>query len=71
MSTYGISHQRYYLDVALLAVAVILFRQLEEQGSVVATDLFGRMAVAGGGRQLTGRGRGEGRWGLGADGGGT
>jgi ABC-type lipoprotein release transport system permease subunit len=38
-------YQRYYLDVALLAVAVLLFRQLEEQGSVVATDLFGRLAV--------------------------
>ena len=37
--------QRYYLDVALLVVAVILFRQLEQQGSVVATDLFGRLTV--------------------------
>ena len=37
--------QRYYLDVALLVVAVLLFRQLEEQGSVVAADLFGRLAV--------------------------
>ena len=37
--------QRYYLDVALLILAVMLFRQLEEQGSVVAADLFGRLRV--------------------------
>ena len=37
--------QRYYLDVALLVLAVILFRQLEQQGSVVAADVFGRLTV--------------------------
>ena len=37
--------QRYYLDAGLLVVAILLFRQLEEQGSVVATDVFGRLAV--------------------------
>jgi ABC-type lipoprotein release transport system permease subunit len=37
--------QRYYLDVLLLVVSVILFRQLTEQGSVVATSLFGRVTV--------------------------
>ena len=33
--------QRYYLDVLLLLVAIFLFRQLTEQGSVVARDVFG------------------------------
>lgn len=33
--------QRYYLDVLLLVVAIFLFRQLTEQGSVVARDVFG------------------------------
>lgn len=37
--------QRYYLDLMLLLVAVLLFRQLAERGSVVATNLFGRVAV--------------------------
>ena len=37
--------QRYYLDVALLVVGIIMFRQLTEQGSVVATRLFGGLAV--------------------------
>ena len=37
--------QRYYLDVLLLLVSIFLFRQLTEQGSVVATRLFGEMAV--------------------------
>ena len=37
--------QRYYLDVMLLAVSVLLFRQLTEQGSVVAVGVFGEVAV--------------------------
>lgn len=37
--------QRYYLDVALLAVSILLFRQLSERGSVVATGVFGEVAV--------------------------
>ncbi len=37
--------QRYYLDVILLLVSIFLFRQLTEQGSVVATQLFGDLAV--------------------------
>ncbi len=37
--------QRYYLDVMLLIVSIFLFRQLQDQGSVVATGLFGGVAV--------------------------
>ena len=37
--------QRYYLDVMLLAGCIVLFRQLSEQGSVVATRVFGEYAV--------------------------
>lgn len=37
--------QRYYLDVMLLAVSALLFRQLSERGSVVATGIFGEVAV--------------------------
>jgi ABC-type lipoprotein release transport system permease subunit len=37
--------QRYYLDVLLLAGCIVLFRQLSEQGSVVATRVFGDYAV--------------------------
>ena len=37
--------QRYYVDVMLLLLSILLFRQLTEQGSVVATDLFGRLAT--------------------------
>ena len=37
--------QRYYLDVLLLLVSIVLFRQLTEQGSVVATTVFGDVAV--------------------------
>ena len=37
--------QRYYLDVLLLIVGVLLFRQLTEQGSVVATEVFGDVVV--------------------------
>ena len=38
-------YQRYYLDVLLLIVAVLLLRQLSEQGSVVAVGVFGEVAV--------------------------
>ena len=38
--------QRYYVDVLLLIVSIYLFRQLTEQGSVVATDLLGESAVS-------------------------
>ena len=34
--------QRFYLDVLLLLVGIFLFRQLTEQGSLVAINLFGR-----------------------------
>ena len=37
--------QRYYLDILLLLVSIFLFRQLTEQGSIVATGLFGEVAV--------------------------
>ncbi|MCY4528801.1 MAG: FtsX-like permease family protein [Chloroflexi bacterium] len=37
--------QRYYLDVLLLIIGILLFRQLTEQGSVVARNLFGEIAV--------------------------
>ena len=38
--------QRYYIDVLLLVVSIYLFRQLTEQGSVVATDLLGESVVS-------------------------
>ena len=37
--------QRYYVDVALLIVSIVLFRQLAEQGSLAATNLLGEVAV--------------------------
>ena len=37
--------QRRYLDVMLLVIAVVLFWQLAEQGSVLAAGLFGETAV--------------------------
>ncbi len=37
--------QRYYLDVMLLAVSIVLFRQLTEQGSLAATNLLGEVTV--------------------------
>ena len=37
-------YQRYYLDVMLLLVSILLFRQLSQQGSVVAVGLFGEVA---------------------------
>ena len=37
--------QRYYLDVLLLLVSAVLFRQLTEQGSIVATSVLGEAAV--------------------------
>ena len=38
-------YQRYYLDVLLLVIGILLFRQLSAQGSVVAVGVFGRVAV--------------------------
>ena len=38
-------YQRYYVDVLLLLLSILLFRQLTEQGSVVATNLFGALAT--------------------------
>ena len=38
--------QRYYLDVLLLVIGILLFRQLTEQGSIVARNLFGEMMVS-------------------------
>ena len=37
--------QRYYLDVALLILGIVLFRQLTEQGSLAARNLLGEVAV--------------------------
>ena len=37
--------QKYYVDVALLLAALLMFRQLSEQGSVVATNVFGDTVV--------------------------
>ncbi len=37
--------QRYYIDVMLLALGIVLFRQLTEQGSLAATNLLGEVAV--------------------------
>ena len=37
--------QRYYIDVLLLVVSIFLFRQLTEQGSVVATNRLGESTV--------------------------
>ena len=37
--------QRYYLDVALLALGVIMFRQLAERGSAAASNLLGEAAA--------------------------
>ncbi len=38
-------YQRYFLDVLLLVVGVLLLRQLSEQGSVVAVGVFGEVAT--------------------------
>ena len=38
-------YQRYYLDVLLLIVGILLFRQLSEQGSAVAVGVFGEVRV--------------------------
>ena len=38
-------YQRYYLDVLLIAIAVLLLRQLSNQGSVVAVSVFGEVAA--------------------------
>ncbi len=37
--------QRYYLDVGLLLVGIVLFRQLTEQGSMAARGILGEVAV--------------------------
>ncbi len=37
--------QRYYLDVMLLIVSLVLFRQLTDRGSVAAENLFGEVAA--------------------------
>ena len=37
--------QRYYLDILLLVVGILLFRQLTEQGSIFATEIFGEVVV--------------------------
>ena len=36
-------YQRYYLDVLLIAIAILLLRQLSNQGSVVAVGAFGEL----------------------------
>jgi len=38
-------YQRYYLDILLLVIGILLFRQLSSQGSVVAVGVFGNVAV--------------------------
>ena len=37
--------QKYYVDVVVLLAALLMFRQLSEQGSVVATSVFGDTVV--------------------------
>ena len=37
--------QRYYLDVMLLVIGVLLFREMREQGSAITRDVFGAAAV--------------------------
>ncbi len=37
--------QRYYVDVLLVLVSIYLFRQLSQQGSVVAKEILGDVAV--------------------------
>lgn len=38
-------YQRFYLDVLLAIIGILLFRQLSSQGSVVAVGVFGRVMV--------------------------
>lgn len=38
-------YQRYYLDVLLLIISLLLLRQLTEQGSVVVVGVFGEVAA--------------------------
>ena len=38
--------QRYYVDVLLLLIGILLFRQLTEQGSMLATSLFGELKAS-------------------------
>jgi len=37
--------QRYYLDLVLLALVVLLFRQLQSRGSLVGENLFGEAVI--------------------------
>lgn len=37
--------QRYYVDVLLLLLGILVFRQLTEQGSVLASNVLGEVAV--------------------------
>ncbi len=39
------AYQRYYVDVLLLLLCIFLFRQLTEQGSMLARSLFGELAA--------------------------
>ena len=38
-------YQRYYLDVLLLVIGILLFREMREQGSAITRDVFGAAAV--------------------------
>ena len=38
-------YQRYYLDVLLLIIGILLFREMREQGSAITRDVFGVAAV--------------------------
>ena len=38
-------YQRYYLDVLLLVIGILLFREMREQGSAITRDVFGAVAV--------------------------
>ncbi len=38
-------YQRHYLDLLLLAVGILLFRQLSQEGSVAAVGVFGSVAT--------------------------
>ena len=37
--------QKYYLDVFLLIISIYLFHQLSQQGSIIAKDLVGELAI--------------------------
>ncbi len=38
-------YQRYYLDVLLLVIGVLLFREIRDQGSAITRDVFGQAAL--------------------------